>query len=324
MDLSAQKYSPPFIFRQGHFNTIIPNLFRRVNDVKYSRQRINTPDGDFIDLDFSKTGSRSIGIVLHGLEGSSERAYIKGMIKALNENSYDAVAFNQRSCSGETNLLYSSYHSGKTDDLDTVVKYLLDNSGYNKIILIGYSLGGNIVLKYLGEKGENVNSYIKSAVAVSVPCQLKDSAFRINKGLNKIYMKRFIISLRKKLVIKKQMFPDAPITLHQIKSAFDFTGFDNLYTAPAHGFKDANEYWAKNSSKQFIPSIKIPSLIINAKDDPFLPASCYPVEEAKNNPDVHLMMPEFGGHVGFSTRLNLKGHLWCDEMVIRFLDFYNT
>jgi len=311
-------YSPPALLRNPHFNTIYPHLFRKVNGVRYQRERMDTPDGDFLDLDFSKVGSDTLVLVVHGLEGNSERGYMQGMVRAINRNGWDAVAVNQRGCSGEANKLYVSYHSGKTDDLDTAVRYVLQKHHYQHLLLVGFSLGGNIVLKYTGENGSALPPFVKAVAAVSVPCDLKSASVALHHRSNFIYLKRFIRSLKKKALAKKQLFPEAPFTVAQIEGVKDFDDFDNMYTGPAHGFKDAEDYWAKSSSKQFLPRVTVPSLLINALDDSFLAAGCYPFEEARNNPQFHLVTPQFGGHVGFTQNWLLKDDMWHEHQVITF------
>ncbi len=320
--IETNNYVPPFPLKNGHLNTIYPALFRRCKEVSYERLRIDMPDGDFIDLDFRKVGSRTIAVVTHGLEGSSEACYVKGICKALNKAQWDAVAFNLRGCSGEPNRLYHSYHSGATQDLNEVIAYLIKQHKYKHILLVGFSLGGNIILKYVGEQGPNISTQVASAVAISVPCNLQSAAMQMAKPANILYLNRFMKSLKKKITYKKEKFPEAPFSKQDVEKTKNFYEIDNLYTAPAHGFKDAQDYWTKCSCKHFLKDIAIPTLLINARDDPFLTPDCFPFKNAQRNSCLYLEMPKYGGHVGFTKQLNLKQDFWHEERIVCFCKQY--
>jgi len=311
-------YNPKFYFKSKHFNTVYRTLFQNFN-INYQRKRLELDDGDFLDLDFSIVNSNKIAIVIHGLEGSSDSNYVKSMTRVLNENNWDVVAINLRGCSGEPNRLLMSYHSGKTDDLKYVIHYLEKEYNYEIFGLIGFSLGGNVTLKYLGEIGNELPSKIKTAATVSVPCDLKGSSEEIAKFWNTVYMQRFLISLKKKSHIKLKQFPDSFLKIENIDKVRNFFDFDNMYTAPAHGFNDAFDYWKKSSSKQFISGIKIPTLLITAGDDPFLSRSCIPIQEAKNNKNFILEITKHGGHVGFNSILSPENGLWLENRMVQFL-----
>lgn len=242
------------------------------------------------------------------------------MVRAMNNAGWDALAINMRSCSGEPNKLFSSYHSGRSDDIDTVIRHVQGLERYKSILLIGFSLGGNIILKYMGEKGENISEYIKSAVAISVPCDLRASSIHLSKHSNRVYYERLIRSLKKKALLKKQTFPDAPYTAKDVRKVKTFHDFDNIYTAPAHGFKDADDYYTKCSSKQFLPAITRPTLLINALDDPFFPDTCYPFEEAKSSSKFYLETPKYGGHVGFSNSMIPGQEYWHETRTVVFFN----
>lgn len=310
-------YNPKYFFRSKHFNTVYRTLFHNFT-IDYKRKRIELQDGDFIDLDFSSVKSNEIVIVLHGVEGSANSNYVKSVTHVLNKNNYDVVAVNFRGCSGEPNRLLSSYHSGKTDDIINVVQFLEENYNYKSYNLIGFSLGGNVTLKYLGEMGELISSKIKSAATVSVPCDLKGSSESIAKFWNVVYMQRFLISLKKKTHIKLKQFPESFLDKEKIDKVKNFYDFDNMYTAPAHGFTSAFDYWEKSSSKKFIESIKVPTLLITADDDPFLSSSCIPVEEANNNKNFLLEITKHGGHVGFNSNFSQSSGLWLENRIVEF------
>lgn len=284
--------------------TVYSGIVRRVRHVNQTRERITTRDEDFLDLDWSyaKTKSNSVIILLHGLEGHAQRPYITGSAKLFNNNAIDACAVNFRGCSGEDNRFYSSYHSGATDDLDDVVHHCIQK-GYTTIYIKGISLGANITLKYLGEQ-RKLPTALKAAVAVSVPCHLESSAKELHKLKNKPYAIRFLKHLLEKLERKHQNFPERinKETIRSIKTLYDF---DEVYTSKAHGFTNALDYYTKSSSLQFLPTIKVPTLIINALNDSFLSPECFPIKEAKANKNLFLEMPKYGGHVGFIDKNNV-------------------
>jgi predicted alpha/beta-fold hydrolase len=299
MPLVSSNYHPPYLFKNGHLATIYAGLFREVKGIVQHRERIELPDGDFLDLDWShaKRASKKVTILLHGLEGNAQRAYIQGSAKALNENRYDVCAINFRGCSGEPNTTYRSYHSGATEDLKAVLEHIINTKEYAEIYLKGFSLGGNLLLKYLGE-GNAIPPEIKGAVAVSVPCRLDDSLRQLLTFKNTAYAERFKKNLLGKLKSKQALFP-SKITDADIQKINTLKDFDDVYTSRAHGFTDAMDYYTQCSCRQFLPNINIPSLIINAQNDSFLGEACYPTTEAKHSKHVYLEIPKYGGHVGF-------------------------
>jgi uncharacterized protein len=315
--IGKSNYKAPFLLRNGHLQTIIPTLIRKLDNKFYQRERIETPDNDFLDVDWSKIGSYRIAILSHGLEGNSHRHYMVGMVKMLNRNGWDALAWNYRGCSGETNRKLRMYHNGSIDDLDCVVQHVLKSSMYQTIALIGFSLGGNLTLVYLGRNATVIDSRIQKAVVFSVPCDLRASASELSKLENTFYMTYFLVSLHAKIKAKMKVLP-GQINDDQYHRIRNFKDFDNRYTAPIHGFKDAEDYWRKCSCSQFIPRIKIPTLIVNANDDPFLANGCYPVQESSNHKHVYLEMPSFGGHVGF-VQFNEDKSYWSERRAIAFL-----
>lgn len=317
MPLVPSNYQPPFPFRNGHFSTIYSGLFRRVHGLIQQRERIDLPDGDFLDLDWSESSvsTKKVVILLHGLEGDAQRHYIVGSAKHLNVNGFDTCAVNFRGCSGEPNRLYRSYHSGATEDLTAVMNHILTTKDYAEIYLMGYSLGGNLALKYVGEEG-NLPTALKSVIGVSVPCDLRDTCDQLLQPKNLLYAARFKKNLLAKLKNKKELFPEM-ISEEEISTIATLKDFDDTYTAPAHGFKDAYDYYQKCSCKSVLPNIAVPSLILNAKNDSFLGKACYPYKEAEGNPKVFLETPSFGGHVGFWGRHNLS---YAEERAVAFFN----
>lgn len=307
-------YKAPIFLFNAHLETIFPSLLRRVGIEAYHRERIDTPDNDFLDLDWLNKGSKKLLIISHGLEGNSTRSYVKGLARAGYQSGFDILAWNFRGCSGEMNRQLRFYHSGATDDLDTVVNHAISKGTYEEIYLAGFSLGGNLTLKYIGER--RPDKRIRKAVVFSVPLHLHSSCLQIARPSNRIYAARFLRSLKKKVLEKKRAYPQLnSAVLPRVKSILEF---DNLFTAPLHGFRDAADYYKKNSSLYFLKGITIPTLIINAKNDPFLSPECFPVEFIADHPSVRLEIPERGGHVGFS-QFTGSGMFWSEERAMRFL-----
>lgn len=311
-------YKPNFLLNNGHAETIFPYFFRYLPPVNYQRERIETEDGDFLDLDWIKTDRKKLVILSHGLEGCSQSSYNIGMSWFLSNNGYDVMVWNHRGCSGEPNRLKTSYHSGFSQDLNFVISYVNENFDYTSIDLVGFSMGGNITLKYLGEQGEHVPSNIHRAVAISTPVSLTDCSQALSKGISRVYTKNFIYRLVNKLEAKKKMFPDLNVETKKLKKLWSFKKFDDRLTAPLYGFKSAEDYWEQASSLPFLKNIKRPSLILNALNDPFLAGLCYPTEIVKDMECVHLETPERGGHVGFPQK-GLR-EFWSESRILEFLN----
>lgn len=311
----SSSFSPPRWARSPHTQTCLPRLFRRV-PLNYQRERLELSDGDFVDIDRINQGNDRAVILNHGLEGSSESRYIRGMARALSQSGFDVFAWNYRGCSGTLNRLPRSYHSGETGDLHQVVLHAR-SLGYRSLSLIGFSLGANVTLKYLGEQGSAATSLISSAVVFSAPCDLKESAQRLSERKQLLYMYYFAQTLRQKLRARFAQFPELG-DVKDIERCHTFFDFDSYYTAPAHGFRDAQEYWNRCSSAQYLTAIEIPTLIVNALDDPCLGPKCSPAEIVKKLPKVYLESPRWGGHNGFFTRLHAPLY-WSETRALEFL-----
>jgi predicted alpha/beta-fold hydrolase len=316
MPVITNDYKPPLFFKNRHINTIYSSLFRKTKLPSFKRKRIETLDDDFLDIDLIENGSKKIAILCHGLEGSSDSKYIQATSKLLSLNGYSVAAMNYRFCSGEINRQLVTYHSGKTDDLHVVINYVLPN--YDSIYLVGFSLGGNLILKYNGEALFSLSSKIKANVAISVPVDLKGSSIALKRSENILYSWRFIRTLSKKMYLKHQQFPNQ-LDVAPLKKVKTLTDFDNFFTSKINGFIDAEDYYLKASSKQFIPNISKPTLLINALDDPFLSESCFPISEAKENSKFYLMTPSHGGHVGFISKGDFY---WSEIQILNFLNRY--
>ncbi len=318
--LRTHAHQAPIWLPNGHFQTIFPALFRKVKNVRYTREQIVTPDEDFLNLDWAKTTQPKVkGLVIlsHGLEGDSERQYILGMVRALTRHGYDCLAWNYRSCGGEMNKQVRFYHSGATDDLEIIVQHALQKN-YHEINLIGFSLGGNLTLKYLGEKGEEIHPEIKKAVVFSVPMDLLACSRAIEKPENRLYLNRFLGSLKPKVHAKAKVFPEK-INAGNYSKVKTFYDFDHIYTAALHGFNGAEDYYRQNSAKFFVENITIPTLIVNALNDPLVPAESLPQAIIANIPNVWLELTVAGGHCGFRDRDTRNGLYWSEKRALEFL-----
>ena len=240
MPILSNDYKPPFLFKYRHINTIYSSLFRKTKPVFYKRKRIETLDDDFLDIDFIENSSKKIVILCHGLEGSSDSKYIQATAKLLSLNGYSVAAMNYRFCSGEINRQLVTYHSGKTDDLHAVINYVLPN--YESIYLVGFSLGGNLVLKYNGDSLFSLSSKIKANVAISVPVDLKGSSIALRRSENTLYSWRFLRTLSKKMHLKHHQFPEN-LDIRQLKKVKTLTDFDDYFTSKINGFEDAEDYY---------------------------------------------------------------------------------
>ena len=333
--IAPSSYEPPARLWNGHLQTIIPSLFRKVS-VPYVRERIDTPDDDFLDLDWAfsndellmiraagrndewKASNSSLVILTHGLEGSSTSPYLAGMVQHLTQQGYTCLAWHYRSCSGQMNRQQRFYHVGETGDLDLVVQYALAK-GYQTIYLVGFSAGGNVTLKYLGEKGEAIHNALKKAVVFSVPVDLMGSSRRLEQWDSLVYNYRFSRTLKRKVLEKAAVMPGVFPT-EAIRKARNVREFDNSFTAPMNGFRDVTDYYTRSSSLPFIPAIAIPTLIVSAKNDPFLSPECFPEALARELPNVWMEFPEQGGHCGFPSRTGgIQGTYWSEEKTVEFL-----
>lgn len=312
----SSRFQPAWWLRNRHLQTIVPNTFRRLPDQEIRRERVELPDGDFVDADWT-TGSRGpIVILLHGLEGSRESRYAAWMMKRLGDAGYRGVLLHFRGCSGEPNRQANGYHSGHTADFDYFLRSIRAREPETPLAAIGYSLGGNALLKWLGENaGERI---LRTAVAVSVPFRLDLCAEAINRGVSRIYQKhligRMLKSARRKLALIRAAGHDP--SLDGIRT---FRDFDEALTAPLHGFASADDYYARCSSARFLKRITTRTLILHAGDDPFMTPAIVPVE-GELSPAVTLELSEAGGHVGFvSGRWPWRPVYWLEKRILSHL-----
>ena len=278
------------------------------------------PDSDFLDLDWSFTQNNintdKLVVCVHGLEGHARRPYMAGMMKRFNQEGYDAVGINLRGCSDEHNRKLACYHSGFTDDLAYIIDEIVVAGRYKNIVIVGFSVGGNIVLKYGGEKSQNLPKEVKSIISFSVPCDLEAGSIELEKKHNRFYQWQFLVTLKQKARAKFKLFPNA-FNLEEALKAQYFRQFDDHFTAPVNGFLDATDYWTKASSLPYLPKIVVPTLLVNAADDSFLSPTCFPIDFAKTSDIFHLEIPKFGGHLGFMS-FDTEGYLWTENRAIEF------
>ncbi len=315
--ISPSDYKPKFWLRNGHINTLYPFLFRKRQFEYQYRQRIDTPDEDFFDVDWAKHDikPKKLVILCHGLEGSTQSQYMIGTSHTLFSASMDVAALNFRSCSGEMNRQKVMYNSGWTRDLH----YFIENftHDYKEIHICGFSLGGNVTLKYISDGIYPIDKRLKAVAAISTPCDLKGCSLELLKKKNYIYAQQFLKTLIKKIELKHEATPEL-IDINPIQKIKNLWDFDDYYSGPLHGYRDAEDYYSQCNSLQFLHNIKIPALLINAKDDTFLAPTAYPYDIAKKSDYLYLMTPKYGGHVGFS--IPQQKSYWNEQKVLKFFN----
>ena len=312
-------YKPPFYAFNKHMETIIPSALRKVKGVEYKRERIDTEDGDFLDLDWLQNGHDKLIIISHGLEGSSHRPYVKGMAKLFHQHGWDALAWNCRSCSEEMNKTPKLYHHGFTVDVKAVVDHAI-SKGYQHICMVGFSMGGSLTMKYIGEHADQLPKQVKAGMAVSVPCELSKSAEQLSEKGNRFYQSRFMKKLTVKLQQKNEQFPGL-LEMRDWKSFENFHEFDSHYTAKLYNYKDSHDFYDNVQCLPHLEHIKVPCLILNAENDPMLSGRCYPTELAHEHELLHLEITSHGGHVGF-LKFGSE-HTYAEERALTFFEQFN-
>lgn len=328
--MSHDRFRPAWWLPGAHAQTLGARLLRRRGGVTLVRERLELPDGDFLDLDWTadREGAgrptapdgRPLVVVLHGLEGCARSGYAVQTYRALEGRTLAAVGLNFRSCGGEPNRLPRLYHSGETGDLRFVLAYLRERFPRRPLGAIGFSLGGNVLLKYLGEEGQagRAASRIAAAAAISVPFDLAAGADWIERGFSRVY-RRFLVRRLKRKVRAKAAILDGQVDLRQLLSARTFRDFDNAGTAPLHGFADADDYYRRSSSARYLRHIRTPTLLVHAEDDPFLPADAVPRDAIRTNPSLETHIGATGGHVGFVTGPPWAPVFWAEREAVRYL-----
>lgn len=319
--MNESSFKPAWWLPGPHLQTLWPTFCRRrITDLTLERERFELPDGDFIDLDWAgKDNTGPIVLILPGLEGSIHSPYAKGMLMTIVKQNWRAVFMHFRGCSGEPNRLPRSYHSGETGDLAILVKTLQTREPQTSLAAIGFSLGGNVLLKWLGETGHD--NPLKAAIAISVPFELHKTVNRIQCGFSQVYQWHLLKCLRQRLAIKfanKPIPPRLPSSL-QFQTLKDF---DEQITAPLHGFANAMDYYARSSCRQYLNNIQIETLIIQAQDDPFMTHDIIPYGN-ELSARVKIELTPAGGHVGFVTgNFPWQANYWLEQRAPIFLQNY--
>ena len=316
-------HSPPWL-RGRHLQTVAGAL-RPLLKLALRRERLELADGDFLDLDWlegaSPAGTRTpLLLVLHGLEGSSEATYARALLQQAQQRGWGGVCLNFRSCSGEPNRRLRSYHSGASDDLERVITWLRERHA-GPLFCAGVSLGANALVKWLGEQGEAARGRVQAAVAISAPFDLDLCARALDgPGLwALLYRTRFLRTLLAKARAKALRFP-GELSAARLRGLSTLRAFDDVVTAPVHGFAGAADYYVRCSSGPLVPAVRVPLLALSALDDPFIPPAALPVEAAKANPLVTLELSERGGHVGFVDGPPWRLRGWAEARAAEWLE----
>ncbi len=314
-------YRAPRWLPGGHLQTIYPSLVLRKTPPRYRRERWETPDGDFIDLDHVQAGEADAPrvVLFHGLEGGSGSHYAGALMHAIVQRRWHGAVVHFRGCSGEPNRLPRAYHSGDADEIDWILKRMRERDPARPLFAAGVSLGGNALLKWLGREGEAARRVIDAAAAISAPVALAVAGDRLGAGFNRLYGWHFLLTLKKKSLAKLAAFPGL-FDAAAVRNAGTLRAFDDVVTAPLHGFRDADDYWTRAASRGDLAGIGVPTLIVHALNDPFLPGAYLP-RAAEVSASVTLEYPAGGGHVGFVSG-PFPGNLrWLPG---RLMDFFSA
>jgi len=322
--VKCEKFRPAKGLGNAHLQTIFPALMRKVPKPRIEQERFELSDGDVLECYWHRKPEADLRTpvvtLFHGLEGSFDSSYIQGMMQALGRAGYSSVLMHFRGCAGKPNRLPRSYHSGDTADAAAWLESLRDRYPHAPLYAIGYSLGGNMLLKLLGEQGGS--SLLSAAVSVSAPLQLDISARRMEQGLSRFYQWYLLRSLKSKLAEKYRSHPMESLLgadLERIGRIGNFYTFDTLYTAPIHGFVSAEEYYRSSSARQFLNAIKTPVLIIQAEDDPFMTREILP-EPSELSESIRLEIYPHGGHVGFVAGTLWRPEYWLEKRILAYIE----
>jgi predicted alpha/beta-fold hydrolase len=324
--LIKTSFRPAWWLNNGHLQTIYPAFLRQPSSpVPITRERLETPDHDFIDIDYCGKGRQPIVILLHGLTGSSQSGYIKSLQRILLKQGFRSVALNFRGCSGESNNLARCYHSGETEDIHFLYQTLRRREPDTPLAAVGFSLGGNVLLKWLGEQGSQLSLF--AAVAVSVPLVLSTCASKLDTGFSKIYRESLLRELKTYIKLKLRHLhkignrPEAEKIeqLGDLSGINSFWQYDDRVVARLHGFKDVHDYYLRSSSRQYLKKIAVPTLLIQAIDDPFMTEAVLPATD-ELSPHVYLEVTRGGGHVGFiHGNIPFRPRYWLDVRIPEFI-----
>jgi len=309
-------YAPFPLFRNPHIHTIYARFAREVVNFNVQHQTIELPDGDILETGWVRNGSKKLLILVHGLEGRADAPYMRSTGKIFHSFGWDVLTWSFRGCGLQPNRQLRSYNSGYTGDLSHLIEMNKDH--YDEIVLVGFSVGGNLCLKYLGEAPEKVPASVKGAVAISSPIDLGQTADELKKGINKIYLAYFLKSFKDKLTIKRQIYPDA-FGSDFFRAIRDFEDYDNRFTAPWFDYRNAREYWEDASCERFLDKIRKPVLFLTAEDDTFFRGANLPKGTARQNEYLHIDAVPRGGHVGFFKGFRASSS-WMELRALSFLE----
>lgn len=318
----TSNFQAPKFTANRHIQTLLPVMLRSHLSIHYHYQQLTLPDGDFVDLAWNKIPAKSeskpIVVIFHGLEGSINSPYAKGIMRAMDKRDWYVVLMHFRNCSERVNLAARTYHSGETGDAGYFLGWLREAYPQAPLFAVGYSMGGNMLLKLLGERKSDVP--LHAAAAVSVPLQLNVCADQMRTGFSKVYQHHLLQKMKRKLLGKFQQHDYQSLIglnekdVHKIK---DFWEFDSVFTAPVNGFTDAQDYYKKSSSRQYLSTIRTPTLIIHSTDDPFMTPEAIPHANELSD-TVSLELSEQGGHVGFISGHWWKPRFWLEERIPQY------
>ena len=313
---STYKENPFWLFN-GQLQTIIPGAFRRVDGVEYVRERLELEDGDFVDLDWVRQGSKKLIVLLHGLEGNSTRQYMLSAARFFGSHGWDVLSYNCRSCSEEINRNFQLYFHGETDDLRQVIDHVVAQDAYPEIVLSGYSMGGAMLSKYLSVNAGSLPAAIKCGISFSAPYDLAESIKWVEMRGNWIYNRMFRTRLKAKILLKDKQFPGR-LDISRMDSLEKWVDFDAAYSAQLNGFDNVEDFYYAAACKNFLHDLDTPLLIVLAKNDPIVTTTCIPMELCKRHPKIKFELTKNGGHVGFA--MSGKAHNWMDVRALEFAE----
>jgi predicted alpha/beta-fold hydrolase len=310
------QYVSPSWLTNGHLQTIVPAKLLKVPAVLFRRERWDTPDSDFIDLDFiDGAPDQPLVVLFHGLEGSSESHYARALMLAVRQRGWAGVVVHFRGCSGEPNRAPRFYHSGDSAEINWVLRRVRSLHAQRRLFVCGVSLGGNALLRWLGENGQSAQ-FVDAACSVSAPLDLAAGGAALSSGFNMVYTRMFLKTLKSKCLHKLTQYPDL-FDRQRMLASRDLYDFDNVVTAPLHGYRNTEDYWHRASAKFVLNDITVPTLVLNAKNDPFLPGQFLPNEASRQ---VTLEYPLNGGHVGFANAGWPANNMWLPKRVLHYFD----
>ncbi|MEL6272132.1 MAG: alpha/beta fold hydrolase [Chloroflexota bacterium] len=325
--IEIEPFKPHPLLRNPHSQTVAGSQVRKLSGITFRRERIDLPDGDFVDIDFADVENatweqlgahKPIVMMIHGLEGNARSGPAQEIYRTLSRQGVRCVGMNLRSCSGELNRTGTLYHAGATADIAYVHELLLERYPDVPIGLVGISLGANMLLKYIGENGATMREKAVAAVAISPPFDMMKGAVVMDSRLGRLYTQTMLRPLKEKVRGLAPLLEDK-VDLSLLDSANTFSEFDDLFTAPLHGFDGADDYYTRSSSQNFLPDIQIPTLLLRAVDDPFFDPTDIPHDIVQRNPYLYGGFPQHGGHVGFIEGLPGNYRYWAERQAARFL-----